>query len=957
MTAACSHCGGALVPGQPVCTDCGKATGDDPSRAQESPGGSAARPLRRDKSRDFSLVGKTVAGKYRVLEVLGQGGFGTVYLVEITAGMVGERLALKILPEELSSQPAFREQFLNEIRVAMRVVDRSIVQIRDVGMTDEGLLYYTMDFSPGITLAEVIRREGKLAIPRAILVVLNVLRALQTAHAAGIIHRDLKPANIMVETQGGKETVRVVDFGIATAVRADREKARGFAGSPHYMPPEQFMGEEIGFYTDIYPLGVTLYECITGRKPYAGSSPQDVFRAIKAGPPAPPHALHPAIAEYPGLSELILRALERNPERRFQSAKELFDALNAILVRGTSGEHAPPPRPQAPAAAPQRAAPAPRPRRRYRSVRRSDPIAGLIGLGVVAICVALGATVFRDEIGALFSPPPVPGPVVTEKPAATESDGSAATSQAEAARQKKKTASPRMSTEPTLEDQRKDAETALVELASKALEEARSAFLAKRWPIAVERADTVLAMRPGNLDAHRIRGLAALRGGDASVAANSLGIVNAASRKPDVEVLVALAEAELALRPPRSDLAEEHARAALKEDPKNPAAILCFARALELNGKDDLRKKVIGAARKGKVSTPEIDALWEKLFVEEPKKVAGEAARVASAAREAAAAGDRGRAAELAAEWIRLEPSEEAHTFGAEALLEAEKPADAKALLEGAIGRSTASAEADPPGSPSADAKRLEALLHVCEGKLALEEVASDDARSVKAENHFQKAVEALAAQGAGASKRHQALARLGLARARAGVGTVDDALEALKPLAGSLPADLLLEEGKVLLHAGQKAEGKPLKLKAFGAARKSLLAISRQRPSEVVRRQSHYVLGLVQLELGDWEGKESGYRSAVESFAAAKTAGLDSLELYESWSFAYDRLGQLSRAAQMLRTAFEKEPTPERCLRAAELYLKANPRSPDAVEILKQGTEKFAGDQILLRKYLELTR
>jgi hypothetical protein len=514
-----------------------------------------------------------------------------------------------------------------------------------------------------------------------------------------------------------------------------------------------------------------------------------------------------------------------------------------------------------------------------------------------------------------------------------------------------------MSTEPTLEDRRKEAEVALAGQASKALEEARAAYLAKRWPMAIERADTVLAMRPGNIDAHRVRGLAAMRAGDATAAARSLGIVNAASKKPDLEVLLALAEAELAMRPPRSDLAEDHARAALGQDPKNPAAIMLFARALELNGKSDLRKKVIGAARKGKVSSPEIDALWEKLFVEEPKKVASEAARVASEAREAAAAGDRGRAAERAAEWTRLEPSDEAHAFAAEALLEAEKPAEAKALLEEAIARSAPSAEADPPGSPSTEDKRLEALLHLCEGKLALEEVAKDDARSVKAEGHFQKAVEALDAQGAGASKRHQALARLGLARARAGVGAVDDTLEALKPLAGSLPADLLVEEGRVLLHAGQKSEEKPLKLKAFGAARKSLLAVGKQKPSEIVRRQSHYILGLVQLELGDWEAKESGYRSAVESFAAAKAAGLDSLELYESWSFAYDRLGQLSRAAQMLRTAFEKEPTPGRCLRTAELYLKANPRSPEAVEILKTGTAKFPGDQVILRKYLELTR
>ena len=199
-----------------------------------------------------------------------------------------------------------------------------------------------MDYCPGTTLAQVLRQEGKITVSRALLIVLNVLRALQTAHAAGIIHRDLKPANLMVESQGGKEIVRVLDLGIATAAEAASdptpEKKKGFTGSPHYVPPEQFLGAEVDFYTDLYSVGVILYECVTGQRPYPGSSAQEVFKNLKARVPPRPETFAPEANDYPGLSDLIMKALERNPEKRFQSARDFFDSLNAILQRGTAVE-------------------------------------------------------------------------------------------------------------------------------------------------------------------------------------------------------------------------------------------------------------------------------------------------------------------------------------------------------------------------------------------------------------------------------------------------------------------------------------------------------------------------------------------------------------------------------------------------------------------------------------------
>ncbi|HVR75124.1 MAG TPA: protein kinase [Planctomycetota bacterium] len=408
MTDTCPRCGGILIEGEALCARCAGGKGEGKPRVQHNAAGRNEAPgkgaTRRDKLKDYSLVGKAIGGKYKVLEVLGQGGFGTVYLVEITVGMVGERLALKILPEELSTQETFRNQFLDEIRIAMRLVDRNIVQVRDVGVTEDGILYYTMDFCPGTTLAQMLHADGAIPISRTLLIVLNVLRGLQTAHAAGIVHRDLKPANIMVELRGGKDIVRVLDFGIATAIKVDGDKPRPFGGSPHYMPPEQFMGEPVNFYTDIYSIGVILYECLTGERPYPGETPQEVFRSLKSRVPPPPETLNPEISRFPGLSALVMKCIERNPERRFQSARELFDAVQAVLLRGTSIDQPPSaplatraPSPPGPAAAPPRPAP---PRIRRRRVRRArgPAHAGAVALATLILAAVVVAVIFNAEI-------------------------------------------------------------------------------------------------------------------------------------------------------------------------------------------------------------------------------------------------------------------------------------------------------------------------------------------------------------------------------------------------------------------------------------------------------------------------------------------------------------------------------------------------------------------------------
>ncbi|MCH2367081.1 MAG: serine/threonine protein kinase, partial [Planctomycetes bacterium] len=398
--------------------------------------------LKRDKSRDRELLGTVVAGKYKVLDILGQGGFGSVFVVEMTSGIIGDRLAMKMLPAEFSQDNMLREQFLNEIRVAMKMVDAHIVQIRDVGTTEGelekggGLLYYTMDYVDGKTLAQLIKQEGTLSIWRTLRIARRLLPALKVAHGAGIIHRDLKPANIIVEGVGEKEIPRILDFGIATAVISDTELdnslegglkgKKGFVGSPYYMPPEQFQGVEMGFYTDLYSLGVIIYECLTGQRPYTGKTAKEVYKKIKQGSPIPVDELQPSVGKVPGLTEMVMKSLERNPEKRFQSAKEFFESLSKVMS-GKSEE-------AAPAKVKKAAAPKPRiaARQRTTGIRRSA--AGTARRdrlparrksnpgGIILVLLALGATgmlafVFKDQLLDAIkksgqrpgTPPPVAG--------------------------------------------------------------------------------------------------------------------------------------------------------------------------------------------------------------------------------------------------------------------------------------------------------------------------------------------------------------------------------------------------------------------------------------------------------------------------------------------------------------------------------------------------------------------
>ena len=304
--------------------------GGQQDKAKQPPKAEAARSRNADRKRAASWLGKVIGEKYKIVDVLGQGGFGTVFLVEVIDGIVGEKLAMKVAHPRLSRDPAARDRFRNEINLAMKIVHRYVAQIRDTGDTPDGLLYYTMDYCPGKTLGRLLRKKGKLTCGTAYNVIRKILRGLHAAHGLGIVHRDLKPANILIVNEGGKDSVRILDFGIATSMRQDAAVDK-VLGSLHYMPPEQLKGEKVGPYSDLYAVGVMLYRCLTGKKPHEGETPQEVYNSILTTSPPPVEELTPEVSRYEGLQDVVFKSIAPKPEDRYQSARDFCMELIEIF--------------------------------------------------------------------------------------------------------------------------------------------------------------------------------------------------------------------------------------------------------------------------------------------------------------------------------------------------------------------------------------------------------------------------------------------------------------------------------------------------------------------------------------------------------------------------------------------------------------------------------------------------
>ncbi|MEM7231250.1 MAG: protein kinase, partial [Planctomycetota bacterium] len=347
------------------------------------------------------FIGQTIADRYRIVDVLGKGGFGTVFLVEMLSGIVEDKLAMKVLRREFCEREELRAQFIQEIRIAMRMVDKHIAQIRDVGSTEDGRIYYTMDYIPGRTLSDIVKSDGQLDPRRALQIISGILRAVVVSHKAGVVHRDLKPANVLVVERENHDEVFVLDFGIATAI--DKEPSlQGYrVGTAPYMPPEQIKNRDLGFYTDVYAVGVMLYRTIGGKVPYPGRTPDEVYETMKTSNRTPIGDLAPTVRDLPGLSDLIGEALRRHPKKRLSSAQEFYDRAQQIL-EGRGEVASPPPPPTAPAASrpdpgPQRSA---KPRaRKIKRTRKGNPSVtlALAGLGILFLSLVIIELSKRQE--------------------------------------------------------------------------------------------------------------------------------------------------------------------------------------------------------------------------------------------------------------------------------------------------------------------------------------------------------------------------------------------------------------------------------------------------------------------------------------------------------------------------------------------------------------------------------
>ncbi|WP_456151679.1 Stk1 family PASTA domain-containing Ser/Thr kinase [Desulfofundulus luciae] len=277
------------------------------------------------------MIGRQLGNRYEILEQLGGGGMAIVYKGRDT--FLNRLVTIKVLRPEFSSDKDFTRRFRREAQAVASLSHPNIVSIYDVGQEDD-IQYLVMEYVDGEDLKTVIRREGALSPEKAVQIAFQVLDALEHAHENNIVHRDIKPHNILI-TKSGR--AKLTDFGIAReATAATVTQTDTIVGSVHYLSPEQARGELAGPQSDIYSLGVVLYEMLTGSVPFAGDSPIAVAIKHIQEEPEPPSRRNPGIS--PGLEQVVLRAMQKNPQSRFASAREMARHLEDLFAR--DGEEA-----------------------------------------------------------------------------------------------------------------------------------------------------------------------------------------------------------------------------------------------------------------------------------------------------------------------------------------------------------------------------------------------------------------------------------------------------------------------------------------------------------------------------------------------------------------------------------------------------------------------------------------
>ena len=265
-------------------------------------------------------IGSTFAGRYQIIEEIGRGGMGRVY--KVLDKDVEEKVALKLLNPEIAADEKIIKRFRNELKFARKITHKNVCRMFDLN-EEEGTPYITMEYVPGEDLKSSVRRMGQLTIGKAISVAKQICEGLDEAHRLGVVHRDMKPQNIMIDSEGN---AHIMDFGIALSVETKGVTEAGMIiGTPEYMSPEQVEGKQADKRSDVYSVGVIIYEMVTGRVPFEGDTALSVALKHKSEMPRNPKELNDLIP--PDLNRLILKCMEKDREKRFQEADELLSEL------------------------------------------------------------------------------------------------------------------------------------------------------------------------------------------------------------------------------------------------------------------------------------------------------------------------------------------------------------------------------------------------------------------------------------------------------------------------------------------------------------------------------------------------------------------------------------------------------------------------------------------------------
>jgi len=266
--------------------------------------------------------GSMVADRYRVVSLLGRGGMGEVYGADDLK--LGQRVALKFLPTDRGKSTGWRDQFYAEVRMARQVSHPNVCRVYDVGESD-GRLFLSMEFVDGEDLASLLRRIGRLPDDKAVEIAQQLCAGLAAAHRSGVLHRDLKPSNVMID---GKGRARITDFGLAIAT-SEADQQTGPAGTPGYLAPELLDGSAPSIQSDLYALGLVLYELFTGKKAFDASSLAEFHRKQTETNPTPPSSV---VKNFdPVVERTILRCLDRDPAQRPRSALSIAASLLAAI--------------------------------------------------------------------------------------------------------------------------------------------------------------------------------------------------------------------------------------------------------------------------------------------------------------------------------------------------------------------------------------------------------------------------------------------------------------------------------------------------------------------------------------------------------------------------------------------------------------------------------------------------